>query len=162
MSASDRIGMASQLAEGMTWLHTYQIAHLDLKPGNVLWDSRCCHLMLIDFNMALKWQEDGAPADDIEPFTAVTANYRPPELWKSQMSKAMTCWPVDVWCFGATMVEIVASTMLLPGNTKEHRCSSGSEVGTRKLATRLWSPYRSICEMLLGFVVLQRRACGPT
>ena len=124
LSASDRIGMASQLAEGMTWLHTYQIAHLDLKPGNVLWDSRCCHLMLIDFGMALQWQEDGAPADDIEPFTAVTANYRPPELWKRQMSKAMTCWPVDVWCFGATMVEIFASTMLLPGNTKDHILSA--------------------------------------
>ena len=54
LSASDRIGMASQLAEGMTWLHTYQIAHLDLKPGNLLWDSRCCHLMLIDFGMASK------------------------------------------------------------------------------------------------------------
>ena len=120
LSASERMGMASQLAEGMTWLHTCHIAHLDLKPGNLLWESRCCHLMLIDFGMALKWQKDGTPADDFEPFTAVTPNYRPPELWKTKMSKAMTCWPVDVWSFGVTMVEIFASTMLLPGKTKEH------------------------------------------
>ena len=164
MSGSERSGIVSQLAEGMSWLHLCRIAHLDLRPGNLLWEPRCCHLMLIDFGMALKCQEDGALADDIKPFTAVTAKYRPPELWKSKLSKDITRWRVDAWSFGATMVEIFVlpcCCQAIREPTCCQRCSSGSVGGTRKMVTRLWWPYRSICEMLLGFVVLQRHTCGP-
>ena len=92
---------------------------MDLKPGNLLWEPHCCNLVLVDFGMALQMQEDGTPAKHIQPFSAVTCSYRPPELWKKKMCNTVNCWPVDVWSFGVTMIEIYSSTMLLPG--KEHK-----------------------------------------
>ena len=99
----------------MTWLHSCHVAHLDLKPGNLLWDPHCCNLTLVDFGMALQYQEDGTPAKPIEPFSAVTCNYRPPELWKTNVRNSINCWQVDVWSFGVTTVEIYASKIFLAG-----------------------------------------------
>ena len=112
-------GIVAQLAEAMTWLHSCKVAHLDLKPGNLLWEFACCHLIVVDFGMSLKLKEDGKPANDITPFNGVTANYRPPELWNKQVSNDTMCWPVDVWSFGVTVVEIYSRKVLFPGDREQ-------------------------------------------
>ena len=109
-------GMVAQFAEAVAWLQSCHVAHLDLKPGNVLWDPRCCNLIVVDFGMSLKLQEDGKPAENIAPFVGVTPNYRPPELWAKQVSNDTLCKPVDVWSFGVIVVEIYSQRMLFEGD----------------------------------------------
>jgi len=49
---------ARDIAQGLAWLHHIQIAHLDLKPSNILYDSnyRC---KVADFGLARLKSEDG-------------------------------------------------------------------------------------------------------
>ncbi|KAH9170483.1 kinase-like domain-containing protein, partial [Lactarius sanguifluus] len=46
-----------QFLEGVTFLHKYGIAHLDLKPGNLLIDGECSSLSpwlsIIDFGLSI-------------------------------------------------------------------------------------------------------------
>ena len=114
-----RQGIVAQLAEAMTWLHTSKVVHLDMKPGNLLWEWRTCNLVVVDFGMSLKLTEDGTPRDDITPFSAVTASYRPPELWHTPVTKETNCYPVDVWSFGVTAIEILSRQMLFIGASKQ-------------------------------------------
>jgi serine/threonine protein kinase len=125
LSIDARTGIVTQLVDVLTWLHGQHVVHLDLKPGNLLWNPYDRNLVLIDFGMALECLENGMPskvfkhgiATEIEPFNAVTANYRPPELWKGMVTSKTVCWPIDVWSFGCTMVEVYAGEMLMHGQT---------------------------------------------
>lgn len=116
---SVRTVIVTQLAEVLQWLHGWHLCHLDIKPGNMLWNPYCCNLVLIDFGMALLCKENGTPVNDIQPFNAVTANYRPPELWKSKVTNDTVCAAIDVWCFGCTMIEVYAQQMLMPGSSQK-------------------------------------------
>ena len=108
------------MAEAVTWLHHCKVAHLDLKPGNLLWEWRCCNLIVVDFGMSLKWKDDGKPANEITPFLATTPNYRPPELFNKHLSNDTMLWPVDVWSFGVIMVEIYSGKVLFTGQRNQH------------------------------------------
>jgi len=61
-----------QLIEGVEYLHSMNIAHLDLKVENLLMDKAYC-LKILDFDQA-------QDADDTEMVTGGTLGYRAPEV----------------------------------------------------------------------------------
>ena len=110
-------GIVAQLADGLSWIHTCNVAHLDVKPANMLWDNRYCSLTIVDFGLSMRLKEtgEGTPANDITPRDAVTPNYRPPELWKNLLSNNTQCMAVDVWSFGVTAIEVYARRLMFGG-----------------------------------------------
>ena len=44
------------LIEGVKFLHSRRIAHLDIKPDNLVFDSKKNRLVLIDFDVAFSWR----------------------------------------------------------------------------------------------------------
>ena len=114
-------GIVAQLAEAVTWMHSHKVAHLDVKPANMLWDPRCCTLFVVDFGMSLELKADGTPVDNIAPHCAVTPNYRPPELWTGLLTKHSQCKAVDVWSFGVAVTEVYGGGQLLFSGKQEER-----------------------------------------
>ena len=101
-----------QLVKGIEFLHSVNIVHLDIKPQNLLWDSSCYHLRIVDFGMAercpLKEGTNGFPM-------YVTESYRPPELF---VATAANVWKtigpkVDVWSVGVTIFEAATAGRLM-------------------------------------------------
>ncbi|KAI0294626.1 kinase-like domain-containing protein [Multifurca ochricompacta] len=56
------VSLQTQLLEGVAFLHEHKIAHLDLKPGNVVIDSKsdryCPRLSIIDFGLSVLVEDE--------------------------------------------------------------------------------------------------------
>ena len=66
---------------------------------------------------SIETESFGRPKDDLEEFVGVTANYRPPELWRQKVTMFTKCFAVDVWSFGCTMLELFRGKFLMKGKT---------------------------------------------
>ena len=100
-----KINGMTQVAQGVAWLHSVRVAHLYLKPGNVIWDASTNHAYLIDFGMSVETDDAGAPVGEFS-HAGVTAIYRPWELWMRPISRSTNCFAVDAWSFGCVMAEV--------------------------------------------------------
>ncbi len=81
---------------GLSYLHTNQIMHRDLKPGNMVIDSNGI-LKIIDFNSAKVF------SDNKQTQATTTLYYRSPEqLFSSTMYGLST----DIWSAGCVLAEI--------------------------------------------------------
>ena len=94
-------GVANQIRAGVRHLHSIGWLHMDIKPHNVLYDSRMLHVWLCDFSLCEPRPYKHAQGG---PTTWCTAQYRPPELW------CKPCWhfvtpEVDAWSIGCTVFE---------------------------------------------------------
>ena len=67
-----------QLLRGIKYVHSANILHRDLKPGNVLVNSNCM-LAICDFGLARGITVDAGPDEDLTEYV-VTRWYRAPEL----------------------------------------------------------------------------------
>lgn len=121
LSAEAKLCCVEQIAQALSWLHHMCcIAHMDLKPGNVLWDPSRMYAFLIDFGMSIVTKTDGTPLDKFE-HAGVTALYRPPELWAGAIKTSTCCYAVDAWSFGCVMAEIFNGKPLMGlGQTTAH------------------------------------------
>jgi hypothetical protein len=71
--------VASQLRLALQHMHNAGLAHLDVKPANIVLDSARMCLRIIDMGMAEQWRGASLPALRYEVY--VTEWYRPPELF---------------------------------------------------------------------------------
>ncbi|KAG8219241.1 kinase-like protein [Butyriboletus roseoflavus] len=133
-----------QILCGVSYLHSehVQIAHRDIKPGNVLLTASGC-AQLIDFGIAFRVGEDGAAkARDLWPesatrmyFEVSTGPYRAPELLFGP--RTYNAFAIDAWSLGVTFSEFFTSLRLqtdededdedLSFRRPEHTSDSGSE-----------------------------------
>jgi len=98
-----------QILRGLKYLHSANILHRDLKPGNLLVNANC-DLKICDLGLARMMD----PADVLRDMTeyVVTRWYRPPELLLSSTAYTKS---IDMWSVGCILAELMARKPLFPG-----------------------------------------------
>jgi len=94
-----------QLLRGLKYIHSSNILHRDIKPGNLLVNSNCI-LKICDFGLARVWEqsEQGHLTHEV-----VTQYYRAPELL---MGARRYTASVDVWSVGCIFAELLGRRIL--------------------------------------------------
>lgn len=98
-----------QILRGLKYLHSANILHRDLKPGNLLVNANC-DLQICDLGLARMMD----PTDVLRDMTeyVVTRWYRPPELLLSSTAYTKS---IDMWSVGCIFAELISRKPLFPG-----------------------------------------------
>jgi hypothetical protein len=115
------------IAAGLSAMHEVGVAHLDVKPGNII--LRDGEPALVDFGLAGR---------QIRPGCA-TVHYGAPEVWSSLPPDAQTRpMPTDVYAFACLAFEVLTAETLFDGQTAvaivtEHLGHDGIPEGVERL-----------------------------
>uniref|UniRef100_A0AC35TZ44 Mitogen-activated protein kinase n=1 Tax=Rhabditophanes sp. KR3021 TaxID=114890 RepID=A0AC35TZ44_9BILA len=94
-----------QILRGLRYLHSANILHRDIKPGNLLVNSNCI-LKICDFGLARVWN----PKEQINmTHEVVTQYYRAPELL---MGSRKYTGAIDMWAIGCIFAELLGRRIL--------------------------------------------------
>ena len=94
-----------QIGAALTYMHSHELLHMDVKPKNVmLKDGRC---VLIDFGLAKQYDEHGQP-ESSTGLGAGTAGYAPLEQMYYSDDKGFAP-TIDVYALGATLFKMLTS-----------------------------------------------------
>lgn len=96
-----------QLLRGLKYLHSANVLHRDLKPGNLLVNANC-ELKICDFGLARTSQG----SEQFMTEYVVTRWYRAPELLLCCDNYGTS---IDVWSVGCIFAEILGRKPLFPG-----------------------------------------------
>ena len=92
--------VALQLVEAVAFMHEHNVAHLDLKPQNVIIPAEGGRLSIIDFSVSIR-----VPGPDITYSGVVgTEGYIAPEIRKGCYKPILA----DLWSCGRTLEELCA------------------------------------------------------
>lgn len=90
--------VALQLFEAVEFMHDHNVAHMDLKPQNIVIPSAGGRLSIIDFSVSIR-----VPGPDVKYAGAVgTEAYMAPEVRKGQYKPMLA----DLWSCGRTLEEL--------------------------------------------------------
>ncbi|GAA0186299.1 non-receptor serine/threonine protein kinase [Lithospermum erythrorhizon] len=95
-----------QLLRGLKYLHSANILHRDLKPGNLLINADC-ELKICDFGLARTKNNEQLMTEYV-----VTRWYRAPEILLSCDNYGSS---IDVWSVGCIFAEILGRKPIFPG-----------------------------------------------
>jgi pSer/pThr/pTyr-binding forkhead associated (FHA) protein/tRNA A-37 threonylcarbamoyl transferase component Bud32 len=112
LDLGDAYDVVRQLVRALTYLHKLQIAHCDIKPGNLLFD-RAGKLYLTDFGIATRFGE-------LSPRLA-TRDYMAPE----QSSEVKVSAKLDIYALGALMYLLLTGNKLKGDTTSATRTPGG-------------------------------------
>ncbi|KAI8893078.1 kinase-like domain-containing protein, partial [Globomyces pollinis-pini] len=100
-----------QICRGLKYIHSAQVLHRDLKPGNLLVNADC-ELKICDFGLARGFSD--APENSAGFMTEYVATrwYRAPEIMLSFKSYTKA---IDMWSVGCIMAELLGSKPLFKG-----------------------------------------------
>lgn len=96
-----------QLLRGLKYLHSANVLHRDLKPGNLLVNANC-ELKICDFGLARTSRDNGQFMTEY----VVTRWYRAPELLLCCDNYGTS---IDVWSVGCIFAEILGRKPIFPG-----------------------------------------------
>ncbi|WVN86441.1 uncharacterized protein L203_101605 [Cryptococcus depauperatus CBS 7841] len=104
-----------QLLRGMKYIHTANVIHRDLKPGNLLVNSDC-ELKICDFGLArgfrpVNGEEPQGEEGKLTEYVA-TRWYRAPEI---MLSNKRYTTAIDVWSIGCILAELVSGKPFFKG-----------------------------------------------
>ena len=105
-----------QILRGLKYIHSADVLHRDLKPGNLLLNANC-DLKICDFGLARTALVD-AEASEFMTEYVVTRWYRAPELL---LSCAEYTSAIDVWSVGCIFAELLGRKTLFPGKDYVHQ-----------------------------------------
>lgn len=102
-----------QLLRGLKGMHSANVLHRDLKPGNILWKHNG-QLKICDFGLARGLAEPLEGSDISMTNYVATRWYRPPEilLYKAKYGKSL-----DIWSVGCILAELFGRRVFLPGSS---------------------------------------------
>ncbi|KAN0081514.1 hypothetical protein V8E55_009138 [Tylopilus felleus] len=92
--------VALQLVEGVAFMHEHNVAHMDLKPQNVIIPLEGGHLSIIDFSVSIRVQSADARYSGV----VGTEDYIAPEVRKGSYKPMLA----DLWSCGRTLAELCA------------------------------------------------------
>jgi len=118
---SDFVEVASQIADGLTYLHGEGILHLDIKPTNIMYSDG--HVTLFDLSVAKEF-------DPEEPFkdNAGTRDYMAPE----QTTRGYVGYTTDVYGLGVVFYRLLTGGNM-PYQTVEIASDEPDENPTKQL-----------------------------
>ncbi|KAK8853210.1 hypothetical protein IAR55_003912 [Kwoniella newhampshirensis] len=104
-----------QLLRGMKYIHTANVIHRDLKPGNLLVNSDC-ELKICDFGLARGFRPVTGEIDQNEEMKlteyVATRWYRAPEV---MLSNRRYTTAIDVWSIGCILAELLGGKPIFKG-----------------------------------------------
>ena len=120
---SDTQPIVKQLVQGMAAIHALDIAHRDLKPGNLVFDEVTGMLVIVDFGLSKQHNSNS---------TVTSANtvigtplYMSPEQLDGDVKG--TSFPADIWAIGIIWHEMLTNlTPFEPAASKVQATSSAS------------------------------------
>ncbi|ORY05440.1 Pkinase-domain-containing protein [Basidiobolus meristosporus CBS 931.73] len=100
-----------QICRGLKYIHSANVLHRDLKPGNLL-VNRDCELKICDFGLARGFVD--ATKNDTGFMTEYVATryYRAPEIMLSNQSYTKA---IDLWSVGCILAELLGGRPLFKG-----------------------------------------------
>ncbi len=110
MSETEALHYTRQIASALQYIHSRNIVHLDVKPGNILIKEDTIAI-LIDFGLAKQYDQSGSQTSSTP--VGISNGYAPMEQYK--MGGVSTFSPAtDIYSLGATLFKLVT------GDTPPH------------------------------------------
>jgi mitogen-activated protein kinase 1/3 len=108
-----------QILQGLAHMHSADVFHRDLKPGNILINANC-DCKICDFGMARAKKPDGEE-ETVALWTDYVASrwYRAPELICCYLTRYTAA--IDVWSVGCIASELLLRKALFPGKNGEQQ-----------------------------------------
>ena len=100
-----------QILRGLKYIHSANVLHRDLKPGNLLVNSNC-ELKIGDFGMARGLCSSPSEQKRVMTEYVATRWYRAPELMLSLNEYSQA---IDMWSVGCIFAEMLGRRPLFPG-----------------------------------------------
>jgi len=138
-----------QIFRGLRYLHSANILHRDIKPGNLLINANCL-LKICDFGLARVGEPDPSAYLTQE---VVTQYYRAPELL---MGARHYSGSVDVWSVGCILAELLSRRILFQAQSPLQQLDLIIDL----LGTPSMDDLRSACEP--ARVHMRRKAYKPS
>jgi TolB-like protein/Flp pilus assembly protein TadD len=108
MDIGEAVGIASEIADALSYAHTHGVIHRDIKPENILLESS--HAILTDFGIA----STGLDGRMTEPGIVVgTPAYMSPEHAMGERTDGRS----DVYALGCVLYEMLSGTTPFDGTT---------------------------------------------
>lgn len=139
---------ALQIAEGLEYMHSRNMLHLDMKPSNVMLD-KDGNCVIIDFGLAKQFDSNGEP-ESSTTIGAGTRGYAPLEQAQYHASDSEGL-PVtmDIYALGATLYKMLsgnvppeASEILNEGFPRQELLSNGVSFKTVNFVEKLMAPQK--------------------
>ena len=92
-------GIFYQMCKSVEFCHSKQIAHLDIKPENFLYDNTTKIVKLCDFHRSFHWENESERYQRLNDVTSM--KYRAPEMNNRRSLNAID--KIDVWSLGVCL-----------------------------------------------------------
>lgn len=100
-----------QILCGLKYIHSADVLHRDLKPGNLLVNADC-QLKICDFGLARGYSENPVENNQFLTEYVATRWYRAPEIMLSYQGYTRA---IDVWSCGCILAELLGSAPIFKG-----------------------------------------------
>lgn len=106
-----------QILRGLKYIHSANVLHRDLKPGNLLVNGDC-ELKIGDFGLARGYSESPAKDNGFMTEYVATRWYRAPEIMLSFLHYTKA---IDMWSVGCILAEMLGAKPLFAGRDYVHQ-----------------------------------------
>jgi len=133
LTMEDFVKITYQLVNTLAVMEEVGIAHLDIKPRNLVYDKAASVLKIIDFGAAISFYRSPKSVaiflgENKEKFHEFTKRYSPPELLedKPQLAKLIP-QKIDAFCFGITILNLLFKVTAPSSDLMKRSYESGIE-----------------------------------